>query len=111
MCAAQIRNQPALIYVQLRGDGEDGGAASATMRIFPQQGHVENAWEGDSVGRVGTFSYALDYVCLFDIADSFYLFIFSLEICLTGEICINIVSLVTLYPVYCNFCGHGLKVQ
>lgn len=54
LCAAQTRNQPALIHVQLREDGEDGGcASSATTRIFVSAYGLcwaRVCWEGECVG-------------------------------------------------------------
>jgi hypothetical protein len=55
LCAAQTRNQPALIHVQLREDGEDGGcAASATTRVFVSAYGLCWAWvcrEGERMGQ------------------------------------------------------------
>ena len=55
LCAAQTCNQPALVYLQLREDGKDGGcAASATTRIFVSAYGLCWAWvcwKGEGVGE------------------------------------------------------------
>lgn len=55
LCASQTRDQPTLVRVQLRKDGEDGGgAASPTARIFVGAhglGGARVRGEGEGVGE------------------------------------------------------------